>query len=143
MNAQPSLFGRPEQKLSKPPRKPRDEKLEWIDPETDEHHICPIIFAPVITHIGIGKEKATLAPELLREMGLPVNPRNERHLRKAIEIFRKRGWPIVSYRSAKGGYFVARTEEELEAFLKFQERLARSMIKNAERMRDTFRRMNP
>jgi hypothetical protein len=116
-----------------PRRRNREPMVEWTDPVTEEVHKCPLAFLVIRYLIKTGRENARHAQMLLRALGRPVTPRNERHIRQAVRILqRKESELIISIRSSKGGYYRPRTEEDVAQYCNAQEALARSMLKGID-----------
>lgn len=120
-----------------------EDPYEWTDPITSEVHRCPPIYFSLMQHVGSGAEHAVHAAALLRKMGLPVKGASERHLRKAVFILQRKGVAIISIRSTRGGYYLARTLEELEQHCTTQERLARSMLSGVKALRGSWGKQLP
>jgi hypothetical protein len=122
----------------------REPLHEWTDPLTEEPHSCPASFMAIAAHLGRGESTALPALVLLRKLDKPPSDANLRHLRKAVFLLQRAlGVPVVSTRSSAGGYYIARTVEELEQHCELQEKLARSMVAGVDALRAAFHRQPP
>lgn len=120
-------------------------RYEWQDPITLEVHRCPAEFLRVVIFLKTGRQHAQRADQLLRAMGFPVTGSNQRHLRQAMALLRKQGMLIFSRRSSKGGYYLASAADAFEVFksIELEQRLGESMIRNANRQLELFRKIAP
>jgi hypothetical protein len=111
-----------------------EQLLEWTDPETGKVHKAPKKFAEIKSHLGTGKRNSKLASQLLEAIGEEVNDDNERHIRKVTQYLRLVcRIPVLGVRSAKGGYYIAETKEEIKTeYTNLQRKLAASMLRTCD-----------
>lgn len=111
----------------------------WIDPITEKKHKCPEWFGNALMKVlGLGAANSKVCRILLAEMGLPNTNKHARWLRHACLIFKHTGIPAISIRSGKGGYFIAQTEAEIEAYFDAQIKAAQAMIVGAQLLKSSF-----
>jgi len=105
--------------------------FEWQDPETDKRHKCPRRYVVgLLAVIRVGRENARPVEELLRLMGEKPNAPNARHFRRAALYLKQNGVHCISYRSSKGGYFIAQTPDEVAAYSDQERTFAAAMVQD-------------
>jgi hypothetical protein len=115
--------------------KRKEDRFEWIDPITHISHSCPKRFMNVVEHLRDGKDRPRKAAQLLYLMEEDNTRKNQRHLRKAVQILR---WIhpkiILAVRSTKGGYYFATENDEdgVKEYADSQRVLGRSMIEGGD-----------
>lgn len=120
-------------------KKPDPVLIEWKDPGTGEVHVCPEHYiAGLKTHVGVGLAAATRAGDLLKLMGEENTESNKRHVRQAALYLKQNGTPVIAYRSSKGGYFIAQTQQEITDYVAQQHKLADSMKSEADALAAMF-----
>lgn len=115
--------------------------VEWVDPGTGETHVCPETYINSLKkYVSYGKSSALTSIKILTLMGEENNESNKRHVRQAALFLKQQGIPLISYRSSKGGYFIAETVEEVEEYAEQQHKLADSMKKEADALINIFKK---
>lgn len=126
-------------------RRKRDEMEEWTDDVSQVIYRCPKVFMKCRGYVNHSKKKTTHATAVLEAMNIPVNEANLRHLRQATAILRMQGVLVISVHSKgkHGGYFLATPDDskEVERYCSTEEKIGRSMIVRAGRIREKFAEM--
>jgi transcriptional regulator with XRE-family HTH domain len=86
-------------------------------------------YAPVVSHIPIGREKAITRRELETLTGL-----RDRDIRRRISAARRAGYPIIVPKSGSGYYF-SNDPAEIEGFCRYTDSYAFNLLSTARAMR--------
>jgi transcriptional regulator with XRE-family HTH domain len=101
-----------------------------IHPENATETIASVdYYAPVVSHIPIGREKAITRRELETLTGL-----RDRDIRRRISAARRAGYPIIVPKSGSGYYF-SNDPAEIEGFCRYTDSYAFNLLSTARAMR--------
>lgn len=87
-------------------------------------------FDLIIPHLRYGEQNAVGTKRLCALTSL-----KERELRRAIELLRRQGVPILS---SVRGYFLPATLRELKRFIEMQDKRAKTTFKNSQQLKRLY-----